>query len=74
MPDRNPSFAEVVVPRIKSAKKRMRQAVTHTKVNRAQRSELRTARRTGQEYLLRRQLLYSRSTGEIVGPWVARFV
>ena len=45
LPDRNPSFAEVVVPRIKSAKKRMRQAVTHTKVNRAQRSELRTALR-----------------------------
>ncbi|WP_258229314.1 squalene cyclase, partial [Arthrobacter sp. HMWF013] len=37
-------------------------------------SELRAARRTGEEYLLKRQLLYSRSTGELVGPWVARFV
>ena len=31
------------MPRIKSAKKRMRQASTRTAVNRAQRSELRTA-------------------------------
>jgi small subunit ribosomal protein S20 len=34
---------EVVVPRIKSAKKRMRQAKTHTTLNRTQRSQLRTA-------------------------------
>ena len=34
---------EVVVPRIKSAKKRMRQAKTHTALNRTQRSQLRTA-------------------------------
>jgi small subunit ribosomal protein S20 len=34
---------EVVVPRIKSAKKRMRQAKTHTALNRTQRSKLRTA-------------------------------
>jgi small subunit ribosomal protein S20 len=32
----------VVVPRIKSAKKRMRQAKTHTTLNRTQRSKLRT--------------------------------
>jgi small subunit ribosomal protein S20 len=31
------------VPRIKSAKKRMRQAKTHTVLNRTQRSKLRTA-------------------------------
>jgi small subunit ribosomal protein S20 len=31
------------VPRIKSAKKRMRQAKTHTTLNRTQRSQLRTA-------------------------------
>jgi small subunit ribosomal protein S20 len=31
------------VPRIKSAKKRMRQAKTHTTLNRTQRSKLRTA-------------------------------
>jgi small subunit ribosomal protein S20 len=31
------------VPRIKSAKKRMRQAKTHTALNRTQRSKLRTA-------------------------------
>ncbi|MGM9472510.1 squalene cyclase [Pseudarthrobacter sp. YS3] len=37
-------------------------------------SELHAARRVGEEYLLKRQLLYSRSTGEFVGPWVARFV
>jgi small subunit ribosomal protein S20 len=34
---------EVVVPRIKSAKKRMRQAKTHTALNRTQRSQLRSA-------------------------------
>jgi small subunit ribosomal protein S20 len=33
----------VVVPRIKSAKKRMRQAKTHTALNRTQRSKLRSA-------------------------------
>ncbi len=33
------------MPRIKSAKKRMRQARTRTQVNRSQRSELRTALR-----------------------------
>ena len=47
-----PSFAqshflsfsvEVVVPRIKSAKKRMRQGKTHTTLNRTQRSQLRSA-------------------------------
>ncbi|HUR94722.1 MAG TPA: 30S ribosomal protein S20 [Gemmatimonadales bacterium] len=31
------------MPRIKSAKKRMRQAKTHTSLNRTQRSQLRTA-------------------------------
>jgi small subunit ribosomal protein S20 len=36
-------FFEVVVPRIKSAKKRMRQAKTHTTLNRTQRSQLRSA-------------------------------
>jgi hypothetical protein len=35
--------------------------------------ELRTARRGGQEYLLRRGLLHRLSTGERVGPWVSRF-
>lgn len=35
--------AEVVVPRIRSAKKRMRQAKTHTTLNRTQRSQLRSA-------------------------------
>jgi small subunit ribosomal protein S20 len=34
---------EVVVPRIKSAKKRMRQAKTHATLNRTQRSQLRSA-------------------------------
>jgi small subunit ribosomal protein S20 len=34
---------EVVVPRIKSAKKRMRQGKTHTTLNRTQRSQLRSA-------------------------------
>ena len=38
-----PLITEVVVPRIKSAKKRMRQAKTHATLNRTQRSELRTA-------------------------------
>jgi small subunit ribosomal protein S20 len=37
------SLLEVVVPRIKSAKKRMRQGKTHTTLNRTQRSQLRTA-------------------------------
>jgi small subunit ribosomal protein S20 len=37
------SLAEVVVPRIKSAKKRMRQAKTHATLNRTQRSQLRSA-------------------------------
>jgi small subunit ribosomal protein S20 len=37
------SSAEVVVPRIKSAKKRMRQGKTHAVLNRTQRSKLRTA-------------------------------
>ena len=35
--------SEVVVPRIKSAKKRMRQSKTHTTLNRTHRSQLRTA-------------------------------
>ena len=39
----NASHAEVVVPRIKSAKKRMRQTRAHTLHNRTQRSQLRTA-------------------------------
>jgi small subunit ribosomal protein S20 len=38
-----PLIAEVVVPRIKSAKKRMRQGKAHTTRNRTQRSQLRTA-------------------------------
>ena len=38
-----PLITEVVVPRIKSAKKRMRQGKTHTTLNRTQRSQLRTA-------------------------------
>jgi small subunit ribosomal protein S20 len=37
------TFVEVVVPRIKSAKKRMRQAVGATARNRTQRSQLRSA-------------------------------
>jgi len=37
------THCEVVVPRIKSAKKRMRQAKTHTSLNRTQRSQLRSA-------------------------------
>jgi len=36
-------------------------------------SRLRAARRAGEEYLLQRRLLRTLSTGEIVGPWVARF-
>jgi hypothetical protein len=35
---------------------------------------LRAARRAGEEYLLERRLLRSVSTGELVGPWVTRFV
>ena len=38
-----PLITEVVVPRIKSAKKRMRQGKTHAALNRTQRSKLRTA-------------------------------
>jgi hypothetical protein len=34
---------------------------------------LRAARRAGEEYLLERRLLRTRSTGELVGPWVTRF-
>ena len=34
---------------------------------------LRAVRREGEEYLLQRQLLHRRSTGEPVGPWVTRF-
>ncbi|MFF1878929.1 squalene cyclase [Leifsonia sp. NPDC058230] len=33
---------------------------------------LRAARRAGEEYLLRRRLLYTLSTGEVVGPWATR--
>ena len=33
----------------------------------------RAARRVGEKYLLSRRLLYRRSTGERVGPWVDRF-
>jgi hypothetical protein len=35
--------------------------------------EVRAARRTGEEYLLRRHLVRRLSTGELVGDWVARF-
>ncbi len=35
--------------------------------------ELRAARHAGEEYLLERQLLYRRSTGEIVAPWAPHF-
>jgi small subunit ribosomal protein S20 len=38
-----PLFAEVAVPRIKSAAKRMRQGRTRTELNRTHRSQLRTA-------------------------------
>ena len=31
------------------------------------------ARRAGEEYLLERRLMYRKTTGEIVGPWVTRF-
>ena len=34
---------------------------------------LRAARQRGEEYLLERRLLYTRSTGELVGPWVTKF-
>ena len=34
---------------------------------------LRAARHAGEEYLLERRLLYTRSTGELVGPWAAHF-
>src|SRR5215210_1400402 len=37
------AWSEVVVPRIKSAKKRMRQAKTHAALNRTQRTQLRSA-------------------------------
>lgn len=33
----------------------------------------RAARRRGQEYLLERRLMFRRSTGELVGPWVTTF-
>ncbi|MEO6199871.1 MAG: squalene cyclase, partial [Cryobacterium sp.] len=36
--------------------------------------EQRAARRSGEEYLLERRLLHTLSTGELVGPWVPRFV
>lgn len=35
--------------------------------------ELRAARHAGEEYLLARRLLYTASTGELVGPWALRF-
>jgi hypothetical protein len=35
--------------------------------------KLRAARRAGEEYLLKRRLLRTLSTGELVGPWVTRF-
>ena len=35
--------------------------------------ELRAARHAAEEYLLERRLLYTRSTGELVGPWATRF-
>ncbi|MBD5784607.1 squalene cyclase [Cellulosimicrobium terreum] len=35
--------------------------------------EVRAARRTGEEYLLRRRLLRRLSTGEVVAPWATRF-
>ena len=34
---------------------------------------LRTARRAGEEYLLKRRLMRRLSTGEVVAPWVTRF-
>ncbi len=36
-------------------------------------AELRAARRAGEEYLLKRRLLYRLSTGESPGPWVGHF-
>jgi hypothetical protein len=33
----------------------------------------RAARRSGEEYLLARRLMYRHSTGELVAPWVTRF-
>ena len=35
--------------------------------------ELRAARRAAEEYLLERRLLFTRSTGELVGTWATRF-
>lgn len=35
--------------------------------------ELRAARRAGEEYLLRRRLLYRETTGELFAPWAVRF-
>jgi small subunit ribosomal protein S20 len=43
MPERSRRSAEVAVPRIQSAKKRMRQARVRAAQNRTQRSRLRTA-------------------------------
>jgi len=37
-------------------------------------ASVREARRAGEEYLLERRLLRSRSTGEMVGPWVTDFI
>ena len=34
---------------------------------------LRAARQAGQEYLLERRLMFRRSTGELIQPWVVRF-
>ncbi|WP_051299156.1 squalene cyclase [Arthrobacter castelli] len=34
---------------------------------------LREARKAGEEYLLERRLLYTLSTGQLVGPWATRF-
>jgi hypothetical protein len=34
---------------------------------------LRSARHSGEAYLLQRRLMYRLSTGELVGPWVTRF-
>jgi hypothetical protein len=36
--------------------------------------ELRLARRAGEEYLLERELMRRRSTGEVLAPWVTTFV
>jgi hypothetical protein len=36
-------------------------------------SELRAARKAGEEYLLRRRLLRTLSTGQLAGPWVTTF-